>query len=80
MSKPDIFEEIEFLNSKRKDVMDTCNTEDEKMYAEVSLDILILDKLDQFINEKCFQDEILKAFKMFSDLTRKSIQYLLNKD
>jgi len=50
------------------------------MYAEVSLDILILDKLDQFINEKCFQDEILKAFKMFSDLTRKSIQYLLNKD
>jgi len=80
MSKPDIFEEIEFLNSKRKDVMDKCITEDDKIYAEVSLDLMILDKLDQFINEKCFQDEILKAFKMFSDLTRESIQYLLNKD
>lgn len=80
MSKSDIFEEIKLLNSKRKDVMDTCKTEDEKIYAEVSLDIMILDKIDQFINEKCLQDEILKAFKMYSDITRKSVKYLLDKD
>ena len=79
MSEHDIFEEIETLNSKRKDVLDTCKTEDEKIFAELSLDIIILDKIDEFINEKCLQDDILKAFKMYSDITRKSIKYILGK-
>lgn len=78
MYEIDLYKEIETLESKRKEILDTCNSKEEETFASLSLDIMILEKIDQYIHEECLQVEIVNAFELYSEISRKSLRSFLN--
>jgi hypothetical protein len=73
----DLHKEIESLNSKRKEILDTCKSDDEKTNATLALDIMILETIDRFIHEECLQEEIATAFELYSEISKNQLKIYL---
>lgn len=66
------------LENKLGEIHKLCNTEEEKKYAEVSLNILKLDWIDEYINNNCKDVEVLEVFKLYSSIAVRSIKAIMN--
>lgn len=70
---------MELLNNIDKrtpEIIDTTTSETEKIMALNAVYLMKLEHIDNYIAENCYDANISRAFRMFSDITVKAIDDL----
>jgi len=73
MNYAKLMELLNNIDKKTPEIIDTTTSEGEKIMALNALYLMKLEQIDDYITENCYESNISKAFRMFSDITVKAI-------
>jgi len=73
MNYEKLMELLNNIDRKTPEIIDTTTSETEKIMALNALYLMKLEQIDDFITENCYDSNISRAFRMFSDISVKAI-------
>lgn len=78
MEFQDLEEYFRKLDDISPDLDALAETENEHTAARMSIDLMKLEALDNFIEEHCRQEEVRQAFAMFRDIALRNLKSYIN--
>ena len=73
MNYKKLMELLNNIDKKTPEIIDTTTSETEKIMALNALYLMKLENIDSYITENCYDANISRTFRMFSDITVKAI-------